>query len=103
MGLGQEAGVTKRAPTRNSSRQARTGSLGPRPSLQPATCSSCSGRYALLPAKPPPARLHPDWASAGWEMSLGYRGCRGRAESQLPVRPLSQELLRQAKQRGWEE
>lgn len=31
------------------------------------------------------------------------QGCTGRAESQVPIRPVSQELLRQAKQRGWEE
>lgn len=37
------------------------------PAHTAATCSSCSGRYALLPAGPPPARLLPAPASAGQE------------------------------------
>lgn len=78
MGPGQEAGAAQGAPARNCSWRARTGSLGPRPSVQPPAPPAAEGARCFLPGRPRPGSS-PPWPPRARRCRPGTR-CRRSAE-----------------------
>lgn len=96
---GRAARAAQGAPTRNSSGRARTGSLGPRPALQPPAPSAAESTRCFLPGRPRPGSSPPGLCGPGAVARV--RGC-GRGQNPSCPLVLSHKSYSVRADRGWE-